>query len=309
MRHVRHGTLFDCSLRSLRIALWSPPISSSLGDERRVPSLLLSTAARDSGSNGGPAIERRASSPGPGSLPRLSCMSGLLRPVGPETASTYWVRRVLVFGATMVLAVAVALIVNGTSSGSAIRTNPSPSTAGYTVPSSAPPSWMQTAMPTAAPTESSASATSTPTPQATTRKASTKKTDRSGSPDCSGEDLRPTLTGKQRLALTKPNTFQLSLINGSDQTCMARVTRKNFTLTIDSGSDRIWSTADCPSVIKPISRKLGAEHAVAWSLTWDGKRSKPDCKSARKAPRPGTYVATAKLAGAEPVQLRMILEG
>jgi hypothetical protein len=235
-------------------------------------------------------------------------MSGLLRPVGPETASTYWVRRVLAFGATMVLAVAVALIINSTSSGSAFRTNPSPPAAGYTVPSSAAPSWMQTAMPTSA-VESSASATSTPTPEATTRKASTKKTDRSDSPDCSGEDIRPTLTGKQRLALTKPNTFQLSLINGSDQACMARVTRKNFTLTIDSGSDRIWSTADCPSAIKPISRRLGAEHAVAWSLTWDGKRSKPDCKSARKVPSPGTYVATAKLAGAEPVQLRMILEG
>jgi hypothetical protein len=236
-------------------------------------------------------------------------MSGLLRPVGPETASTYWVRRALVFGATMVLAVAVALIISGTSSGSAIRTNPSPHTAGYAVPSSATPSWMQTAMPTAATIEASASATSTPASEATTRKAATRKSDRSGSLDCSGEDLRQTLTGKQRLALKKPNTFQLSLINGSDQTCMARVTRKNFRLTIHSGNDRIWSTADCPSVIKPITRKLGAEHAVAWSLTWDGKRSKPDCKSARKMTHPGTYVATAKLAGAEPVQLRMILEG
>jgi hypothetical protein len=169
-------------------------------------------------------------------------MSGLLRPVGPETASTYWVRRALVFGATMVLAVAVALIISGTSSGSAFRTNPPPRTAGYAMPSSAAPSWMQTAIPTTAGIESSASATATPAPMATTRNASTKKSDRSGSLDCSGEDLRPTLTSKQRLALKKPNTFQLSLINGSDQTCMARVTRKNFTLTIDSGSDRIWST-------------------------------------------------------------------
>ena len=31
-------------------------------------------------------------------LPRLGCMSGLLRPVGPETAQTYWVRRALIFG-------------------------------------------------------------------------------------------------------------------------------------------------------------------------------------------------------------------
>ena len=43
------GTLLNCSLRSLWIALESPPTSSSLADEKRVRSLLLSTAARDPG--------------------------------------------------------------------------------------------------------------------------------------------------------------------------------------------------------------------------------------------------------------------
>jgi hypothetical protein len=43
------GTVFDCSARcarSARIALWRPPTSSSLADEKRVGSILLSTAAR-----------------------------------------------------------------------------------------------------------------------------------------------------------------------------------------------------------------------------------------------------------------------
>jgi hypothetical protein len=232
-------------------------------------------------------------------------MSGLLRPVGPETKQTYWARRALVFGAMMVLAVAVTLIINGTTSGSAIRSSP---TAAYSVPISASPSSTETAISAPVAVGPSASATSTgPAPEATERKASTKKTDGRGLLDCSAEELRPTLTGKQRLVPKKRNTFQLSLINGSDQTCMARVTPTNFELKIYSGSDRIWSTADCPSVIKPISRKLGSEHAVAWTLTWDGKRSKPDCRSAREAPRPGKYVATAQFEGAEPVKLRMIL--
>jgi len=42
--------VLDCSARcarSARIARWSPPASSSLADEKRVGSLLLSTAARD----------------------------------------------------------------------------------------------------------------------------------------------------------------------------------------------------------------------------------------------------------------------
>ena len=41
--------MFDCSLRSLPIALWSPATSSSLVDEEHVRSLLLSTPVRDRG--------------------------------------------------------------------------------------------------------------------------------------------------------------------------------------------------------------------------------------------------------------------
>jgi hypothetical protein len=167
---------------------------------------------------------------------------------------------------------------------------------------------MQTAVsaPLAVGPSAAASSTSA-TSEATKRKAAAKKADSRRPVKCAADELRPTLTGKQRLTPNKRNTFQLSLINGSDQTCMARVTRTNFELKIYSGSDRIWSTADCPSVIKPVSRKLGSEHAVAWTLTWDGKRSKPDCRSARAAPRPGKYVAAAQLEGGELVKLRMIL--
>jgi hypothetical protein len=235
-------------------------------------------------------------------------MSGLLRPVGPEAAQTYWARRGLVLGATMVLAVAVVLIISGTSTGSAVRANPAPSAAGYSVPSLASPSSMQTTMRTPSAVDSSAAASSTaPEPKATTRKASTKRKDLSGPLDCPAEELRLTLTGKQRLAPKQPTTFQLSLINGTEQTCIAGVTRNNFELKIYSGSDRIWSTEDCRSAIKPISRKLASEHAVAWSLTWEGERSKSNCKSDHEALRPGTYVATAQLEGAEPVQLRILL--
>jgi hypothetical protein len=250
--------------------------------------------------------ERRASSLGQAVLPRLGSMSGLLRPVGPEAAQTYWARRGLVLGATMVLAVAVLLIISGANIGSAVHTNPSPSTAGLAMPSSASPSSTIAVRP-------SAVSPSVPTSSAghelnaTTRTASRKKTHEGGPADCPAEQLRPTLTGKQRLALKRSSTFHLSLINGSDQTCRARVTRKNFELKIYSGNDRIWSTADCRSIIKPISQRLGSEHAIAWSLTWDGKRSKSDCRSAREALRPGTYRVTAQLQGAEPVQLRMLL--
>jgi hypothetical protein len=126
---------------------------------------------------------------------------------------------------------------------------------------------------------------------------------------CSPRGLRPTLTGKQLLRHKEANRFRLSLINGTGQACVAQVSRDNFELKIYSGIDRIWSTKDCATAIKPISRKLGPEQAVEWSLRWNGRRSQTGCKSRSQIPRPGTYWATAQLAGAEPVQLRMTLVG
>jgi hypothetical protein len=224
-------------------------------------------------------------------------MGGLLHPVGPEPAQTYWARRGLVFGAGMVLAVAVVLIISGTTSGTAAQPSP-PAGAdrGAAIPTPSFLGPVASAQPT-----TSAITTSDP-------EASTKKTPRSEPVHCRAEELQPTLSAKQRVAPKQHTAFQLSLINGSDRTCIAVVTRKNFELKISFGSDRIWSTEDCPSMIKPISSRLRPDHAVAWSLTWNGKRSKPNCGSAHKAPGSGNYVATAQLAGAEPVKLRMILD-
>jgi hypothetical protein len=240
-------------------------------------------------------------------------MSGLLRPVGPEPAQTYWARRALLFAAGMVLAIFMVLIIGSTRSGSAAQPNPrtepysaASSTAFPADSSSAAPGAIEIAGATPSFVNLPGSANSAlPATKSIQPNESTKP--KAGPAGCAPDELRPTLTGRQRLAPKQRTTFQLSLINGSDRTCVVRITRNNFELKISSSSDRIWSSKDCPSVIKPINRKLRSEYAVAWTLTWDGKRSKSDCKSAREAPRPGRYVATAQLDGATPVKLRMIL--
>jgi len=231
-------------------------------------------------------------------------MIGLVHPVGPETAGTYWTRRGFVIGATVVLAIALVLTIGGTSSGSAAQASPSTPASAYPVPSATSPNPLQTAPPTPSVVDFSSTSPATASPQPT---ASKKKKGHPKPVACPARDLRPTLTGRIRLAPKERTRFQLSLINGSGRTCTARVTRKNFELKISSGKGQLWSTRDCPSAINTISRKLGSEHAVAWSLTWNGKRSKANCKSARQVPKPGRYAATARLDGAEPVKLRMTI--
>lgn len=251
-------------------------------------------------------MRRRASSRVQAVLSRLGAMSGVLHPVGPQSVRTYWARRGLVFAATTIFVLALALIIGGPGSGSAAT--PSPASADSASSAAASPSAVETSAPTPSVVDISASAT--PKPSATKNrklKASIRKPQQAAPASCTTKELRPTLTAKRRIVPKHPTTFQLSLINGSAQTCVARVTRKNFQLKINSGSDRIWSTDDCPSMIKTVSRKLRSEHAVAWSLTWNGKRSKSRCKSASQSLHPGRYVATAQLDGAEPVKLRMVL--
>jgi hypothetical protein len=254
-------------------------------------------------------LRRRASSPVHVMLPRLGAMIGLLNPVGPETRGTYWARRAFVTGATVVLAIALPLIITGLGSGSAAEARSAIPSAAYSVPISPSPTQTVLATPSAIDAWSTTPATPSPTPTASSMKSTKKsKSQHTKSVSCRAKDLRPTLTGRIRLAPRHGTTFQLSLINGSDRTCTARVSRKNFELKIASSSSRMWSTNDCPSAIKTISRRLVADSAVAWSLSWNGRGSKPDCKSARPAPKPGRYVATARLDGAEPVKLRMILK-
>ena len=271
-------------------------------------------------------------------------MSGVLHPVGPESEETYWLRRAMVAGAVLLLVIlVVALFVNSTSTGSAVAT---PATASPTapaaeprvttsaVPSSGSSSPSAPASPTAS-TDASASSTGRSSAEASSKASSktsskasskasgkpsgasskkasgesSKKAPPAGPVTCSPAKLRATLTGDPQLKPGEKTAFTLSLINGSGASCRVSVSPKNFELTIYSGSDRIWSSDDCATAVKPITEKIAAEDAVTWSMAWNGRRSADDCKVRPEVPRPGTYVATAQLEGADPVQFRMILRG
>jgi hypothetical protein len=244
----------------------------------------------------------------------------VIHPVGPEEPRTYWVRRALVVAAVLViLAVIVTLVVNAASTGTAVAANPSPlAPSPLVVQTSAV---TESAVPTPSSTASeSASVTALPkAPASATTKASAKAATKAAgkrSPaapkkvvpvPCDPGKVRVTLNGRQHLKRKQKDKFEMSLINGADQTCIAAVGPKNFELKIYSGKDRIWSSDDCSTAVRPIHTKLKSQQAVAWTMTWNGRRSRPDCKNRPEIPRAGTYFATAQLKGAKPVQLRMII--
>jgi hypothetical protein len=124
---------------------------------------------------------------------------------------------------------------------------------------------------------------------------------------CDPAVLRATLTGKQDLKPKEPNTFALSLINSGGTACVVTVQPTNFELKIYSGTDRIWSSADCATLLKPMTKTLQSQQPLQWRMSWNGRRSGAGCATRPEIPRPGTYFATAQYAGAQPIQLRMIV--
>jgi hypothetical protein len=247
-------------------------------------------------------------------------MSTVLHPVGPEPARTYWIRRALILGAVLVVVIIVMAVVIGFNGSSAAADDPpagdpsvlaGPSSSATVSPAAVTPSSVVSAMPTdTASPSSTRSPSATSTPSLLARTASPSATPTKIAPvACRPSELRATLTGKQSLKPKAPNTFALSLINGASVSCVLTVNPENFELKIYSGTDRIWSSDDCASLVKPTTKTLASQHALEWTMTWNGRRSRDGCEQRPEIPKPGTYFATSQYEGAAPVQLRMVLHG
>ncbi|HEY0238658.1 MAG TPA: hypothetical protein VGC37_08435 [Friedmanniella sp.] len=124
---------------------------------------------------------------------------------------------------------------------------------------------------------------------------------------CPTGDLRPTLTGPKKVKVKKSTTFAVSLINGSSKNCYLKVTSSNFTLTIVSGKDKIWSTEDCTAAVPAQSRKLAAQKSLDWKITWNGQRAGSGCSKQRASVKAGYYWAIASFDDTKEVRWRIIL--
>ena len=254
----------------------------------------------------------------------------------------YWVRRVLVLAAAAIaLVLVIAIVVNLNSAANATgpeavpapaadvsSTPPPTSTAPAIVATpSGEPSGARSSSVAASPAPAlssaqiaspgGASGSAKPSSSGTSSSGSSSGTKDAAKPPakgspaevaaCNPAQLRPTLTGPQNVKVKAKANLDLSLINGGATTCQLRLTPANFVLTIYSGKDRIWSTADCADLVRPTLVKIAREDAYEWRIVWDGRRSKKSCQTRPEIPRAGTYVATAQFTGADPVKFRMFL--
>ncbi|MDT0165979.1 hypothetical protein Q9R32_10450 [Actinotalea sp. AC32] len=219
-------------------------------------------------------------------------MNTVLRPVGPQPSRVYWVRRLVVVGVLVAVAVLVVSVL------SSLRGRDAPATA----------AGEDTAAVAGAGDEGEAAdgAQGGAAEDAATEDAGDADgADKGGAPDaCAVEALTTTLVSD---AATYPAgstpTFTVTLTNSSDKACTVDAGTANQSLVVTSGADRIWSSADCATTDgeRMLLMAPGAQEVV--QLAWPRVRSDEACTADLPEPRAGTYTALAVVAGAQSGQI------
>jgi hypothetical protein len=192
-------------------------------------------------------------------------MGSLLQPVGAQPGWVYWARR-----AGLVVALVAVIVIGFLLFRPPEPANVSAVPAGTaSQPSASTPAATQTP-----------SATPTPT----------------GPLACDQTNSSLSLAGYQKVKQNAKQSFKVGLKNTGAQSCVLDLTASNFSLSVTSGTDRIWSTADCAKWVPAKKQTLKAQQAYEFSIEWGVRRSAAGCNEAKGLLKPGTYVAQAVFA-------------
>ncbi|MDR1833731.1 MAG: hypothetical protein LBQ92_03650 [Propionibacteriaceae bacterium] len=149
--------------------------------------------------------------------------------------------------------------------------------------------------------------TAPPTATATVAETPSQAPTPTGPVACEGKSLKLTVAGFAKLKVTGSQTFNLTIKNKGKEACLLKVDGSSYTLTVVSGSDRIWSTADCPEWVPEADLTLAAGASHEFSVDWTLRRSDGSCKLVKKQLKPGTYVANASFADATGRQVLLLV--
>ncbi|MDR3069420.1 MAG: hypothetical protein LBU38_00205 [Propionibacteriaceae bacterium] len=110
---------------------------------------------------------------------------------------------------------------------------------------------------------------------------------------CDSKSVKLSVAGFPRLSVDGLQKFNLTLANTSAAGCSYEISPQSYVLSVVSGKDKIWSTADCPEWVPAKSGIIKAKASVEFSVEWKLRRSNGSCTLDKAKLKPGTYVATA----------------
>ena len=95
-------------------------------------------------------------------------------------------------------------------------------------------------------------------------------------------------------------TVTLNLSTSDSPACTWEVSPESVVVKLTSGSDRIWSTQDCPGAVPRQQVTLRRDSTTTVGVVWSGQRSDPSCSRTTSWAEPGFYHASAAALGSEP---------
>lgn len=229
---------------------------------------------------------------------------------GSLAPGVYWRRRLAVLGILLLLVIGVTRMFGGgdeqgekASKVSAETTASLKAIPGATPSeSSAPASTGPTPTPTPAPTQP---ATPAPTPAATpTVVAPPPLPEPTGR--CSDDDVvvTPSVTDAQA---TRPVLIHLTLRTLVTTACTWRTSPRALQVKVTSGSDRIWSTIDCPHAVPTQDVVVRRDTDAVVDVAWSSRRSDETCSSHTQWAMPGYYHVAVAALGGEPQDVQFSL--
>jgi hypothetical protein len=120
--------------------------------------------------------------------------------------------------------------------------------------------------------------------------------------DCSADEVS-VLPSVPKAEAGKPISVVLRL-EGTEPACNFEVSPDSLVVKITSGSDRIWSSQDCPKSVKKSTVVVRSGVPVDVPVTWSGRRSDDDCSNAAGWAMPGFYHVYAAALGSTPADLQ-----
>jgi hypothetical protein len=213
----------------------------------------------------------------PVTAPKVSGVSAVVNPIGPQPSSVYWRRRLV---ALIVVLVPIAILLRAC----VFDADPSSTT---TPPDTTTPTVEATATPTEQPTATTSptSAPTTPSPTATSAQATSGEV-----VACSDDEIAvTTVVAQEQFPVGGPVPIRFAVRTTGSQPCTRDVGAAQNTVLIRSEGRRIWSSDDCTPGGDADVRTLVPGESFAVTVTWQGDISDPDCDAVRPKAPSGSY--------------------
>jgi hypothetical protein len=213
----------------------------------------------------------------------------MFHPLGPQSPSVYWRRRLVLLASIVVLIMLVVLTFD------AMRSNGSGApAAGGTTTSTARPS-------TTAPVSSTS--TRRPSPSSTSARPTTSSRSATTAPSKPAATCQPqnlgilAVVGKTNYKIGDQPLLQMQVTNNAATPCVQNLADKEVELRVYNGESRVWGSHDCKVEPGTTNRTLAPRTPVRVAISWSGLSSQPKCAGTRQRVGAGTYTLYPVLAG------------